>query len=375
MPAADELIAGRWSAAAFQAQSTRTLHAAQAGGQAIALYGAGQTGRLVARLLGDAARCFLDDTPGKRGSTVEGLPVHALDDGMRRLPGRPLIVVCIFSAGHSFARTRERLQAQYDCEVCTFAEVLHATGAGLPNLYLDHIERQVAQHGRYLALHERLADDASRAALDRHLRMRLAGEFSAITDDRRALDFLGFADDALPSFIDGGAFDGDTVADFLAWRGDRFGRILAFEPDARNHARMRQRVAAFPAAWQARIELRQAALWSSRGMLSFDATGQVGSSLSEQGGERVVTETLECAAGLPDPLIVKLDVEGAEHEVLASSLGLLRRRKPVLAISVYHRPDDLLDLFELVDREDLGYRCFLRCHGGDGSDLTLYCVA
>lgn len=375
MQPAAELLDRPWCADSFRDEATRTLRAALEHGQPIALYGAGQTGRLVARLLGDAASCFLDDTPGKQGQTIEGLPVHPLEAGMRALAARPLIVVCIFSAGHSFAATRARLQAMHGCDVCSFAEVLHATGFGLPNLYLGSIDHQVAQQTRYRALRERLADDRSRTALDRHLRARLLADMPAEADDRCDLGFLELPAGTAPTFVDGGAFDGDTLADFLAWRGDDYARIVAFEPDARNFSRLRERVAALAPHRQRRIELRQAALWSSRGRMAFDATGQVGSALNAHGAESVETDTLECLAALPGPLLVKLDVEGAEEAVLTSGLRWIRERRPTLAISVYHRPGDLLDLFELVDRQGLGYRYFLRCHGGDGSDLTLYCTA
>jgi FkbM family methyltransferase len=149
---------------------------------------------------------------------------------------------------------------------------------------------------------------------------------------------------------------------------------VAFEPDARNHARMNARLAAWPETRRSRIETRQAALWSRKGRMSFRADGTVGSSIGE-GGDEVETDTLASVAQLPGRLFIKLDVEGAEREALEAGLGLIRDRKPVLAISAYHRPDDLLDLFELVDAQDLGYRFFLRCHGGDGTDLTLYAAA
>lgn len=372
---APEFVLEPWSAPAFAARSTGAVRAALAARRPIALLGAGQTGRQVAALLGRAATCFLDDTPAKQGTQVDGLPVRPVDEGLRALPADALVVVCIFSARHSFVHTLQRLQRIRALEVQPFAAVLHALEAGLPNLYLGDIGHQVAQQARYRGLHEALADDHSRRVLDDHLRMRLLADFSSLPDDRAALDFLGIDDEAELAFVDGGAFDGDTVADFLAWRGGRFSRIVAFEPDARNFARMAQRVGSLPPGQRERIAMRQAALWSTPGRVCFDSHGHVGSAIADGGAEWVEADTLASVQDLPDPLLLKLDVEGAEREVLASARAFIGERRPVLAVSAYHRPDDLLDLFELLDGLDAGYRFHLRCHGGDGSDLTLYAVA
>jgi FkbM family methyltransferase len=356
-------------------RATQRLRGALHEGRAIALLGAGQTGILVARALGKAAHCFLDDTADKQGTTMLGLPVHAVDDGLRGLPEQALVVVCIFSARHRWPLTRERVQRlRPDCDVASFAEVAHLFQQGLPNLYLDDLARQASLLPRLRTLRTRLADERSRQVLDEHLRMRLLADFRASTDPRDALGFLGLDAEPSLSFVDGGAFDGDTVRDFLAWHGGRFGRIVACEPDAGNAQRLRAYTAGLDGALRDRIEVRETALWSSRGTHAFAATARVASSLVANGGSVVATETLDAMDHLPDPLLVKLDVEGAEAEVLRAAQPWLRRRCPTLAVSVYHRPADLVELFELLDAMGLPYRYHLRCHGGDGTDLMLYCA-
>ena len=374
MDTATRLLDQPWSAEAFRARATRTVRRVLDERRPIALLGAGQTGRLVARLLGDAVTAFLDDTPSKAGTQVLGKPVWAVDAGVSRLPPGALVVVCIFSTSHRFAQTRQRLQARPDVSVCPFAQVLQLFPNGLPNLYLGPIAHQVAQRDRYVRLAGRLADAHSHGVLDDHLRMRLLGHFEAQPDRRDDVDMLGVGADERLAFVDGGAFDGDTLRNFLAWRGERFSRVLAFEPDNRNFARLQACHGALPPHQRERVELRRAALWSERTQLAFDATGAVGSALDGDGADRVLTECLDGLDELPDPLLLKLDVEGAEAEVLRGGATWIRRRRPLLAISVYHRPDDLLDLLEQVDALGVPYRYHLRCHGGDGTDLMLYCV-
>jgi len=376
--AADEPIdlwGGHLSIETLRECATQRLRDALHEGRAIALLGAGQTGLLAARALGKAAHCFLDDTPAKQGTMLLGLPVHAVDDGLRGLPEHTLVVVCIFSARHHWPLTRERVQRlRHDCDVASFAEVAHLFEQGLPNLYLDDLARQASLLPRLRHLRARLADARSRQVLDEHLRMRLLADFRGRTDPRDALGFLGLDAEPQLSFVDGGAFDGDTVREFLAWRGGRFGRIVACEPDAGNARQLRAYTAGLDAALRDRIDVRETALWSSRGSHAFATTGQVGSSLAANGHGVVATDTLDAMDCLPDPLLVKLDVEGAEAQVLRAAAPWLKRRRPILAVSVYHRPADLVDLFELLDGMELPYRYHLRCHGGDGTDLMLYCV-
>ena len=53
---------------------------------------------------------------------------------------------------------------------------------------------------------------------------------------------------------------------------------------------------------------------------------------------------------------------------------MIRRVRPVLAVSVYHRPDDLWRLPPYLKSLGPGYRLFLRTQGEDGMDVICYAV-
>jgi hypothetical protein len=57
---------------------------------------------------------------------------------------------------------------------------------------------------------------------------------------------------------------------------------------------------------------------------------------------------------------IKYDVEGAEHEALVGSLNTIKRSRPVLLISLYHRSRDVFSLFELLSEEVSGYSYYVR---------------
>ena len=75
-----------------------------------------------------------------------------------------------------------------------------------------------------------------------------------------------------------------------------------------------------------------------------------------------------------DPNYVKLDVEGNELQALEGLSPLLRRSRPTLAISAYHRPADLWQLPQFVRALDLDYSLHLRQYGHQGYDTVLYAV-
>lgn len=57
---------------------------------------------------------------------------------------------------------------------------------------------------------------------------------------------------------------------------------------------------------------------------------------------------------------IKMDIEGSELESLRGAENTIRRFRPKLAISVYHKPDDVWLVQQYIDSLGLGYRFALR---------------
>ena len=64
-------------------------------------------------------------------------------------------------------------------------------------------------------------------------------------------------------------------------------------------------------------------------------------------------------ANLPLTLI-NMDIEGAEQNVIKSAKSVINRDKPVLAICVYHKPDDIYKLINLIYNINADYSFYLR---------------
>jgi hypothetical protein len=57
-----------------------------------------------------------------------------------------------------------------------------------------------------------------------------------------------------------------------------------------------------------------------------------------------------------------MDIEGAELAALKGAEAAIRKHRPKLAISVYHRPDDFQAIPRYLESLNLGYRYYLDHH-------------
>jgi hypothetical protein len=75
-----------------------------------------------------------------------------------------------------------------------------------------------------------------------------------------------------------------------------------------------------------------------------------------------------------EALFLKLDVEGFESQTLQGARRLIKERNPLVAMSVYHQPNDLWELPLQIRKLNDNYHFFLRTHGEDGMDVICYAV-
>ena len=81
----------------------------------------------------------------------------------------------------------------------------------------------------------------------------------------------------------------------------------------------------------------------------------------------------ELLEGWP-PTYMKFDVEGAEHDALVGGANTIRENKPVLAVCLYHRPEDLWDLPLLIRSIQPEYALFVRRHSDERWETVCYAI-
>lgn len=170
-------------------------------------------------------------------------------------------------------------------------------------------------------------------------------------------------------FVDAGCFDGLSVKGFLRWSGGKYERIIALEPDKKCYEQCREQLKDVD-----KLTLINKGAWSSREVLSFHATGASDSAVSCDG--EVQIETLQLDEVLRDRNVtfLKMDIEGAEKEALFGARKIIERCRPKLAISIYHRPEDIWELPGLILEICPDYKLYVRHYSFRDAETVLYAV-
>jgi FkbM family methyltransferase len=176
--------------------------------------------------------------------------------------------------------------------------------------------------------------------------------------------------------IDAGGCLGDTALAFAAAVGAE-GRVYSFEPmpnlrdvfigNARRNPSLAERMELFDRA-------------------VFDASGNIlnfadfGAGSRPQAGGPIQAQTVAIDDfvrdyGVPKVDFIKMDIEGSEREALRGAAQTIHRFKPKLAISAYHRPDDLLVLPALIKEIDPSYALFFEHYTIHAEESVIFAIA
>jgi FkbM family methyltransferase len=339
--------------------------------QELAILGAGVEGKRLAASCaaqGIAIAGVYDNDATKRGTLVGRLRVMPSDAiGLLRR------TVPVVIASHRVLGATVSLRAM-GFEVVPFAALqLVEPGLFPPHTFHDDLLADIcANRSRYLELAEMLEDEQSVAVLDRLLGYRLTMDATLLADcidwDLYGSSLLRLGDDEV--YVDGGAFDGDSVRMFLQRVNGKYERVLAFEPDPDTFGRLTRNLNALP-----RVELFNCGLHRAEAKVGFTEDGSRGAVISADAKSTIAVVGLDEVLDGKRASFIKLNIEGAEQEALRGAAKAIAAWRPKLAISVYHRPNDLWEIPRLIKELASGYRLYLRQHDGGIIESVLYAFA
>ena len=185
-------------------------------------------------------------------------------------------------------------------------------------------------------------------------------------------------------FVDCGSYNGDTMSDavlFFSKKSKNIDSIIAFEPDPSNQRKILNKVNQFKE--KISITIFPCAVYSENKIIAFDDSNGMTGSIRELAIENkktisinVMSVSIDSTIFGTSPNYIKLDIEGAEKEALIGARKTIQNFKPILAISLYHRPEHLWEIPFLV-KKIYGGKCkmYLRHYGEMGLETVLYCVS
>ncbi len=222
------------------------------------------------------------------------------------------------------------------------------------------------------AAYSLLDDEQSRLVYKNVLKFYYTGELTLLdkmtTDKDEAFEsILKLGSDEV--YVDLGAYNGDTVDEFLKYTNGSYRRIVAFEPNPKNFAKLKAHCGDME-----RTDLWQLGAYSSNTVLTFNNKAGRNSAIAESGAETRVATVDSVLCGMAASYI-KADVEGADTEAIMGMKNTLQTFKPKLNFAAYHRFEDIFNLPILIKQMNPDYKIFLRHHPYIPAwDTNLYCI-
>ena len=143
-------------------------------------------------------------------------------------------------------------------------------------------------------------------------------------------------------------------------------KVYAFEMSARNYKNCLARAKKY------NFVIENLGLSNREGVEHY-SEGGVGASKGRgtETGNFIDLDTYVLRKNLPRVDYIKLDIEGAELDMLHGAAKTISRWKPKMAISAYHKPEDLWTLAGYVKSLRSDYEFKFRHYKIDGTNYTL----
>ena len=95
----------------------------------------------------------------------------------------------------------------------------------------------------------------------------------------------------------------------------------------------------------------------------FNASNSLSSSIDDESGAlKVDLLTIDEVTAGHDVSFIKMDIEGAELAAFKGAQKTITAHQPILAISLYHKPEDLITIPQFIHELHRDYRFWLRAH-------------
>lgn len=166
-------------------------------------------------------------------------------------------------------------------------------------------------------------------------------------------------------YVDVGAYNGDSVEEFLKWGGGCH-KIYAIEPladmcDVIERKRLPN------------VNVINCAAWNKNEKLYFEES-MIGSCIVDSGRKIVQGRTIDSIINEDKVTFIKMDIEGAELKALEGARETIIKYHPRLAICIYHRPMDIYEIGKYILEMNPNYKLYIRHYTTCIWETVLYAV-
>lgn len=326
----------------------------------LVLYGAGELGASIAKWLlrnDISITCFCDRSLNGRQPDT-GVPIIS---PINLIKAYPTARVIICSIAHRKSIHSDLLELGFHEEQIIFCEEL-----GLREMSLDDFS---FYKDGYQWAYDFFKDDISKQIILNRMHGYLLSSTQEYSSNVIYFDSDIYELNKSEVVIDGGMYIGDTTSEFIKKSSNRFTSYHGFEIDEKNFQKANDTF-----RQDHRVHVVNMGLWKENTSLLFSSNLDASSKLSTKGNLKVNVIKLDdyCSRNNIEPSIIKLDIEGAEHEALLGSKDVILKYKPKLTICAYHKPEDVYSIPRLIQEYRDDYKLQLRHYSPSLFDTVLY---
>lgn len=304
---------------------------------------------------------FVDDEYYEDNLVIDGIKVFKKSEVLQKYEK--------FNTVIGFYNYSRYLEVLHNSELTNRGEILYIPEVGWhmdKNFFADNVHK-------FQQTYDWLDDEQSKQVFLAYLKSRILSTPKYLCE---LATFPQYFDPCVKlsdneTFIDAGAYTGDTVAVFLEQIKNKFYKIYSFEADINNANILKDTYKN-----NDKIVAVAKGLWSQNTTLYFDAENTTSSKVSSQGENKIEVVTIDdFVKDVSSDVFLKADIEGSELEMLKGAKEFIKKHKPKMAICVYHKLDDLITIPQYIKSLNNDYNFYLRQHSDASCDETvLYAV-
>lgn len=334
----------------------------------VVLFGAAQCGVRYLTILQKyniEVLCFCDDDPKKSGKYLNGIKVIRLNE-LKEIKKDYNILISSYGPYKLIPRLKEEgVYSKY-----IFTEFyLWEDGLDYYQYYMDNLNKLEK-------VYNMLADEKSKTAFFALLNYKVSRDISLIENINEG-DLNQYFDSEIikltdsETFVDLGAYDGDTVFKFInkmEHANKTYKKIFAFEPDKDSFEKLKKNTAG-----HVNVDCLPIGAYDQKKTLNFAAEGFWTSSIDVNGNVKIEADTLDHLMK-EKVTFIKADIEGAEISALKGAENIIKKYKPRLAFCIYHKKEDIFEIPLLIHSMNPKYKFYMRQYSGIPVESVLYAV-
>ena len=228
---------------------------------------------------------------------------------------------------------------------------------------------------RIVTLYNILIDEKSKEVYKAVLKFKLTEDYTYlinVKDDVKKQYFdevVKFSDEEV--FVDCGGYTGDTIEAFLKAVDNKFKHIYSFEPDERNFKILTKYVEGLEK--KDKIKVINAGVYYKSSVFYLQGEEMAIACTNEATDRKVEVCAIDDVVKFA-PTYIKMDIETFETYALLGAMESIVKYKPKLAISIYHKFDDLWNIPLLLKQWVSEYDLYIRHYECYQAETVVYAI-